>query len=119
MAVFALVRRLGAFVILHGLALHRLAIDIPNLHGVTANLGDIALFQIHEAVGDLPQCQLVGGEEVFAQAQTDHQRAAAACGEQAIRLFGADHCQTIGAMQFLDRCLQCSGEVAERIELVM
>ena len=77
-AILALVSRLGAFVILHGLALHRLAIDVPDLHGVAANLGDIAFFQIHETVGHLPQRELVGGEEVLTEAQADHQRAAAA-----------------------------------------
>jgi len=82
----ALVGGIGAFVVLHRFALHRLAVGVPDLHAVAADLGDIALFQVHEAVGDLAQGQLVGGEEVLAQAQTDHQRAATARGQQAIRV---------------------------------
>jgi hypothetical protein len=53
---------------------------------IAANFGDIAFFQVHEAVSDLAQGQLVGGEEVLTQAQADHQRAATARGDQTIRL---------------------------------
>src|SRR5690606_39396653 len=49
-----------------------------------------------EAVGDLTQGQLIGGEEVLAQTQTDHQRAAAACGEQTIRLFRRSEERRVG-----------------------
>ena len=51
--VLTLVGRLGALVVLHHLALHRLAVDIPDLHAVAVDLGDVALFQVHETIGDL------------------------------------------------------------------
>ncbi len=117
--VFALVRRLGAFVVLHGFALHRLAVDIPDLHAVATDFGDVAFLQIHEAIGDLTQRQLIGCEEVLAQAQADHQRAAAACGQQTVGLLGADHRQAVGTVQFLDRGLERDGQVAELAEFVL
>ncbi|MNO88854.1 hypothetical protein D3C76_803210 [compost metagenome] len=118
-AVLALVRGLGAFVVLHGLALHRAAGGVPELHAVAADFGDVALFQIDEAVGDLAQGELVGSEEVLAEAQADHQRAAAARGEDAVRLFRADHRQAVGAVQFLHRRLQRGGQVAQTVQLVV
>ena len=62
---------------------------------------------------------MVGGEEVFAQAQADHQRAATAGGDHAVGLAGADHGQAIGAVQFLDRGLEGDGQVAVVLELVV
>jgi hypothetical protein len=85
-AELALVGGFGAIAVLHGFALDGVAVDVPDLHAFAANFGDIAFFQVHEAVSDLAQGQLVGGEEVFAQAQADHQRAATARGNQTIRL---------------------------------
>ena len=118
-AVLALVGGFRTFVVLHALAYHRLAGYIPDLHAVALDFGDIAFFQVHKAVGDLAQGQLVGGEEVFAQAQADHQRAAAASSEQAIWLLGADHRQAVGTVQFLDRLFQCCGQVRLSFQLVV
>src|SRR5690606_10596939 len=98
---------------------YRLAGNVPDLQAVAADLGDIALFQIDEAVGDLAQGELVGSEEVLTEPQADHQRAAAAGGEDAIRLLGADHRQTIGAVQLGNGGLERSGEVAELLQLVL
>ena len=85
-AVLALVGGFRAVLVLHGLALHRLAVDIPDVQAVATDLGDIAFFQVDEPVGDLAQGQRVGGQEVLAQTQADHQRAATARSEQAVRL---------------------------------
>lgn len=117
--VLALVGGFGAFVVLHGLALHVVALDIPQAHAVATDLGDIAFFQVDEAVGHLAQRQLVGSEEVLAKPEADHQRAAAAGGDDAVRLRRADHCQAIGPVQFLDRVLQRQGQVADGLQLVM
>ncbi|MNG91281.1 hypothetical protein D3C79_501880 [compost metagenome] len=117
--VGTLVRRFRAFVVLHGLALDLVAGLVPDAHLVTANLGDVAFFQVHEAVGDLAQGQLVGGQEVFTQAQADHQRAAAACGEQTIRLSHADQRQTVSTVQALDRSLEGIGQVRDGLEGVL
>ncbi|MNZ82960.1 hypothetical protein D3C78_1016750 [compost metagenome] len=118
-AVLALLRRLGALVELHGVALHAAAFGIPYLHAVLADLGDVALLQVDEAVGDLAQGQRVGGEEVLAQAQTDDQRAATAGGEDAVGLRGRDHRQTVGAVQLLDRCFQRVGQLRQTLQLVV
>ena len=118
-AVFAFVGGFGAVAVLHGFALDRLTVDVPDLHAFTADIGNIAFFQVHEAVGDLAQGQLVGSKEVFAQAQADHQRAATARSNDTVRLAGADHGQAIGAVQFLDRGLEGGGQVAVVLELVI
>ncbi|MNZ99816.1 hypothetical protein D3C78_1191550 [compost metagenome] len=52
-------------------------------------------------------------------AQTNHQRATAAGRQQAVRLVGADHCQTISAMQLLDCGLQGIGQVRNGLQGVM
>ncbi|MNE05346.1 hypothetical protein D3C80_979040 [compost metagenome] len=96
--VLALVSRFGAFMVLHGFALDLGAGNVPDGDLFAADFGDVALFQVHEAVGDLAQGQLVGSQEVLAVAQADDQRAAAAGCQQAIRLLGADHCQAISAV---------------------
>ena len=62
---------------------------------------------------------MVGGEEVLAQAQADHQRAAAAGCHDAVRLAGADHGQTVGTVQLFDRGLEGGGQVAVVLELVV
>ncbi|MNS38436.1 hypothetical protein D3C72_706830 [compost metagenome] len=102
-AVFTFVGSFSTIAVLHGLALDGIAVDVPDLHVIAANFGDIAFFQIHEPVGDLTQGQLVRGEEILAQTQTDHQWAATARGDQTIRLFGIDHRQTVSTVQFLHR----------------
>ena len=118
-AELAFVGGFGTVAVLHGFALDGLTIHIPDLHAFTADVGNVAFFQIHEAVGHLAQGQLVRGKEVLAQAQADHQWAATACGNQAVRLAGADHGQAVGAMQFLDRGLEGGGQVAVILELVV
>ncbi|MNH12937.1 hypothetical protein D3C79_724910 [compost metagenome] len=102
-AVCALVSGFGAFVILHGFALDRVAGLIPDLHLVTADLSDVALLQVHEAVSDLAQRQLVGSQEILTMAKANHQRAATARGNQTIGLFHADQRQAICTVQALDR----------------
>ena len=117
-AELALVGGFGTVGVLHGLALDSVAVHVPDLHAVAADLSDIALFQVHETVSDLTQGQLVGGEEVLAQAQTDHQWAATARGDQTIRLLRIDHRQTVSAMQFLHRSLEGGRKVRLFLELV-
>ncbi len=115
----AFVGSFGAVAVLHGFAFDGIAVDVPDRHAFTADVGDIAFFQVHEAVGDLAQGQLVGGEEVFPQAEADHQRAATARSNHAVGLAGADHGQAIGAVQFLDGGLESNRQVAEVLELVV
>ncbi|MNJ16897.1 hypothetical protein D3C77_111670 [compost metagenome] len=110
-AVFTFVGCFRTFVILHGFTLDLSTGYIPDGDLVAADFGDVAFFQVHEAVGDLAQGQLVGGQEVLAMAKADHQRAAATGGQQAVRLMRADHSQAVGAMQLLDCRLQGIGQV--------
>ena len=62
---------------------------------------------------------MVGGQEVFTQAQANHQRAAAAGCNQTVRLFGADHGQTVGTVQLLDGGLECRSQVVVVFEFVV
>lgn len=48
-AVGTLVGRFGTLVVLHGFTLNGVAGLVPDLHLVTADLGDVALLQVHEA----------------------------------------------------------------------
>jgi hypothetical protein len=118
-AELALVGSFGAVAVLHGFALDELPFTSQICHAVTADVGDIAFFQVHEAVSDLAQGQLIRGEEVFPQAQANHQWAATASGNHTVRLFGADHSQAVGAVQFLDRGLEGGGQVTVVLELVV
>ena len=118
-AILALVGRFGAIAVLHGFALNALTVYVPDLHAVTTDFSDIAFFQVHEAVSDLAQCQLVGGQEVFTQAQANHQRAAAAGCNQTIRLLGADHSQAVGTVQLFNGGLEGLGQVAVIFEFVV
>ncbi|MNQ83516.1 hypothetical protein D3C85_985990 [compost metagenome] len=115
----ALLGRFSTITVLHRLTLHRLAVDIPDLHAVTADFGDVALFQVHEAIGDLTQRQLVGGEEVLTQAQANHQRAATASRNQTIRLQSTDHRQTVSTVQLFDGGLKSNSQVDQFFELVI
>jgi hypothetical protein len=65
-AEVALVGGFGTFVVLHGFAL-TCCRPGPRSDLITADFGDIAFFQVHEAVGDLAQGQLVGRQEVLAR----------------------------------------------------
>ncbi len=64
-----------------------------------ADFSNIALFQIHKAVGDLTQCELVRGDKVFANTNADHQRAAFAGTNQLVGLISVNHRQTVGTLQ--------------------
>ncbi|RMW14389.1 hypothetical protein ALO98_05360 [Pseudomonas syringae pv. tagetis] len=117
--IFALVSGFGTFVVLHYFTLDRHAVDIPDLHAVATDLGNITFFQVHETVGDLAQCQLVRGQEVFTQPHADHQRAAATGGQQAVRLRGIDHSKTIGTVELFHRSLQGNCQIRRVLELVV
>ncbi len=118
-AVGTLVGSFGTFVVLHGFALDLMAILVPDGDLVTANFSDVAFFQVHEAVSDLAQGQLVGRQEVLAQAQADDQRATTACGYQAVRLLGTDQSQAVSTMQALYRGLQGISQVRNAFQGVV
>ncbi|RMM24772.1 hypothetical protein ALQ81_05582 [Pseudomonas syringae pv. pisi] len=118
-AVLALVGGFGAFMVLHHFALDRHSVDVPDLHAIATDLGDVALFQVHETVGDLTQRQLIGGQEVFTQADADNQRAAAAGGQQAVRLCGIDDRKPISTVKFFHRSFQGNRQIGGVLELVV
>ena len=80
---------------------------VPDLHFFQGEFGDIAFFQIHEAVCDLPECQRVRRDEILTNADADDERAATARHHDLVGLAGADHTKTIRAVQFLDCLLHC------------
>ncbi|MNJ48990.1 hypothetical protein D3C77_442030 [compost metagenome] len=118
-AIGALVGGFGAFVVLHGFALDLGTGQIPDGHLVTADLGDIAFFQIHETVGHLTQGQLVGSQEVLTMTQANHQRATATGGQQTVRLMRTDYRQTISTVQLLDCSLEGVGQVRDAFQGVV
>ena len=82
--------------------LHRLTTAIVDADAVLADIGDIALFQEHEAVGHRQQGQLVRRDEVLANTDANHQRAALATDHQVIRLIGMNNGQGVGTAQTLN-----------------
>jgi len=62
---------------------------------------------------------LVGSQEVFTQTQADHQRATAAGSNQTIRLFGADHGQTVRTVQLFNSGFEGSSQVVVVFEFVL
>jgi hypothetical protein len=48
----------------------------------TSHFGNIALFEEDKATGNRQQRQLIGGDKVFAHAQTDNHRATGTRGQQ-------------------------------------
>src|SRR5690606_11645924 len=62
----------------HGFARHRL-ITVVDGDVAAADFGDVAFFEVDEAVGNLTQRRGIGGYEVLADAHADDDGAAAAC----------------------------------------
>ncbi len=105
--------------VLHGFALDLVALLVPDRDLITADFSDVAFFQVHEAVSNLTQRQLVGRQEVLAKAQTDNQRATTARGHQAVRLLGTDQREAVSAVQALHRRLKGVGQVWNALQGVV
>jgi hypothetical protein len=84
---------------LHDRAVDRVAGLIENGQVVGADGHQIALFEVDEAVGHLAQRQRIGGDEVFTNAHTDHQRTALARPHQQMGLVAVDHTKCKGSLQ--------------------
>ena len=82
----------------HNVALYKLAV-IPYLIRAELDLRNVALFQIHEAVGNLAKRSRVGGNEVFAHPNANDERAAAAGDDEAIWLILVDNGEAIRAIE--------------------
>ncbi|RMU33852.1 hypothetical protein ALP32_04531 [Pseudomonas avellanae] len=61
----------------------------------------------------------MGGQEVFPHANADHQRAATAGGQQAIRLCGIDHRKAVGTVKFFHGRLQGNRQIRRVLEFVV
>ena len=87
--------------------------------GSAAHLGDIALFQKHEAPGHGQQRRDIRGREVFVYAQTDHRRAALARHHDALRIRLREHRERIGAAQFSYCLLHGPQQAARGCQMMM
>jgi hypothetical protein len=82
-------------------AFRGIAFGVQDPHGVAADLGDVALLQEDEALGDWQQGEDVGGDEVLAHADADDQRAAQPRDDQPVGLVGAGDSQGKGTHHLL------------------
>jgi hypothetical protein len=89
-----------------------IAVGVEDAHGVPANLGDVALLQERESLGDGQQGEDIGGDEVLAHAHADHQRAAQARDDEAVGFVGARDRQCVGTHHL--RCGQAARRRAGR-----
>ena len=78
---------------------------VENGDGIAAYLGDVSLFEKDKSLCNGQKREYIGGNVVFAQTDTDNQRAANARDHQTIRIVWAHHRQRIGAHQAAARCL--------------
>jgi len=79
--------------------LRRLAVPVDEPHPAQLQVRDIAFFQVDEAIGHAGQSQCIRGQEVLIDAHADHQRAARASPDHAVRLLAAEHGDRIRALQ--------------------
>ena len=111
MAVFAAFDRIGRQFAGVQAALDRRAVGIVHLHGRARDLDDVAFVEVDELVCHLDQRLHVGTEEVFADADADAERAAAARADHMAGLVAADDGDRIGAVQAADRLLHGLAQV--------
>ena len=69
----------------------QLTFTIEHFDRSTAHFGDVALFEEHEATGDGQQRGDIGGDEVFFDAEADHDRASFAGEDHALRFVFRNH----------------------------
>ena len=82
-------------------AFNHFAVTVVNYHTDTGQVGDIAIFQEDESLGNRQQRGNVGSDKIFADTNSDHQRTATPRGNQAIGFCGTDHTQCISTFQVL------------------
>ncbi len=79
---------------------HHFALRVVDRDMILAQIGDITILEKDKTLRYGNQRRDIRGNKVFTDADTDHQRTAAPCCHQASWFRGADHAQSIGAMQF-------------------
>ena len=79
------------------------AVDIVNSELLPSHVGDIAFFQVDDALGDLRERGRVGRKKMIVISHADEQGAPRACAYQAARLACADRRDRVGAAELRDR----------------
>jgi hypothetical protein len=110
-AVVATLDGIGSQLAGADLALDDAAGRVVDGHAIPAQIGDVALLEEHEALGHRQQRHHVRSDEVLADTQADHQRAAATGRHQPAGFVDRDHAQGVGALQLGDRGLDRSEQV--------
>ena len=101
------------------LAHHGIALGIEDVHVATGHLGHIPLFQEDEAAGHRQQGHLIGGDEVLADAATDHQGRAGAGHHHAAVVTAVHHYCAVGTAQLLHRDLHGRQQAGGGFQLVV
>ncbi len=104
MAEMAPVGVIGHITQLFNRALHIAARGIGDPHAERGHIHDIAFLEEDHAVGDLAQGHLIGGDEMLADTDADHQRAALARCNQTVRLVARDHRDRKRTFEFGNGC---------------
>ena len=79
-----------------------LALAIEHAYALARDLGDVAFLQEHELARDGQQRRHVGGDEVLADADAEHDRAAGARDDDAVGVLARQHGERIGAIELGD-----------------
>ena len=85
------------------LALYRFTVGGEDTDAVSPDLGKVTFFKKNELLGHWQKGEHVRGDEVFTDADTDHQRAAGARDHDPVRVGRIKHGERIGADQAADR----------------
>ena len=115
----ALLRRISRKLALTHRALHGVAVLVDDSHGGTADLGDVAFFQEHEATRDRQQRRNVGSDKILFVAQSDDDWTTFAREHDAIRIGLRDHRKRICALKFGNCCTHGPEEIVRRVEVMM
>ena len=75
------------------------ALFVEDHQRVRTNIGKITLFKIDKAARHQQQGRCIGGDEMFTQADANHQRTAAARRNHSVRVLHRHHAQRIGALE--------------------
>jgi len=108
---------------LHGLhgalgCIQRATLGVQHPIAAELQIDQVALFQVHDLVGDAGQGHGVAGKKVLStqhavdRAHTQHQRRAGACAHHAVGFVFVKHRQRVGAVQLHHGGLQRGEHVA-------
>ncbi len=101
------------------LALDCMAVMLVDGQSIMNDIGHITILEKDEATGFRNQRRHVGGNQHLVFGDTDYQRAAAACRDQATRLVLADDAERKGAFKIGNRRLHRAEQVLALVEVVV